>query len=416
MKSRGVRREYLFVAAVVALAAFALSAPAASVDGDLRSKALALNDVTGDLPIAGQIKTLLDDRAGAKKLLATSLTMARAKEQPFNYNAAHILAGVAQDLKNLEAAQTFYRICVHQAEKVQSANKLALSYAGIVDLLYEHKKYDEAERVCREILELKNDGRIRRLQEIVLETMIQVLAKQGKTEEALKLVNNRVKVRPDDWRVLEFKALVLHDAGRNAEAAKTYQRILDLVGKDDSLKEDEKSGTQAACRYILSGIYAEMDQVDKAAQQLQTLLEQKPNNPTYNNDLGYIWADHDMHLDEAEKMIRKAIVEERKERKKDPDLKPEADKDNAAFVDSLGWVLFKQKKFPDAKKYLEEAVQDKAEGQHTEIYDHLGDVHMALGEKAEAVAAWKKAVELAGKSKRDQERKLRIEKKIKEAK
>ena len=46
-------------------------------------------------------------------------------------------------------------------------------------------------------------------------------------------------------------------------------------------------------------------------EELQTLLKKKPNNPTYNNDLGYIWADHDMNLEESEKLIRKAIEEER---------------------------------------------------------------------------------------------------------
>jgi pentatricopeptide repeat protein len=414
----------VFAAALVALAWLALPAWSAEESAALRERhALALNDVTGDQTITGEVKILLDDRAEAKKLLAAAMAIARVEGQPFNYNAASILARVAQDLKDLEAGQAFYRICIDKAAKLKSANKLALSYAGIVDLLYENKKYDEALRVCREILELKGDedllrrdGRMRRLKDIVLDTMIQALGKQGKTDEALKLVNNQLKVRPDDWRVLEIKAVVLHDAGRNTQAAKTYEQVLDRIGKDDSLEQEEKSGLQGACRYILSGLYAEMDQVDKAAEQLKTLLDQKPNNPTYNNDLGYIWADHDIHLDEAEKMIRKAIDEERKERKRNPDLKPTDDRDNAAFLDSLGWVLFKQKKLPEAKKYLEDAVKDKDEGQHTEIYDHLGDVNMALGDKAQAVSAWKKALDLARKSKRDQERKLKIEKKIKEAK
>ncbi|MCS6850151.1 MAG: tetratricopeptide repeat protein, partial [Gemmataceae bacterium] len=150
----------------------------------------------------------------------------------------------------------------------------------------------------------------------------------------------------------------------------------------------------------------------KATEHLQRLLKDKPNDPTYNNDLGYIWADHNRNLEEAERLIRKALEEDRKQRRADPDLRPEDDKDNAAYLDSLGWVLFKQKKYQEAKKYLLEAVKDK-EGQHVEIYDHLGDVHMALGEKAEAMAAWKKAIESAGPSRREQQRKAAVEKKLK---
>src|SRR5207245_655211 len=124
---------------------------------------------------------------------------------------------------------------------------------------------------------------------------------------------------------------------------------------------------------------------------LQTLLKKNDNNPTYNNDLGFIWADHDMNLDEAEKLIRKAIVEEKKLRKK-AGVPMAEDKDNAAYLDSLGWVLFKKKKFKEALEPLLEAVKQE-EGQHLEIYDHLGDVYIALEQTDKAIAAWKKGLE-----------------------
>ena len=76
-------------------------------------------------------------------------------------------------------------------------------------------------------------------------------------------------------------------------------------------------------------------------------------------------------------------------------------------------MLYKKKKFQEAKPILLKAIEDK-DAQHIEIYDHLGDVHLALGEKMEAVSAWKKGVEAAGPSKREQERKTLVEKKIKE--
>jgi tetratricopeptide (TPR) repeat protein len=155
-----------------------------------------------------------------------------------------------------------------------------------------------------------------------------------------------------------------------------------------------------------------MDQLDKALKQLEFLLKKQPDNATYNNDLGYIWADHDMKLPEAEKLIRKALDLERQERKKKPGLKPDEDHDNAAYLDSLGWVLFKLKNYPEAKKYLLEAVKDK-DGQHIEILDHLGDVYVALGEKAEAVNIWKKALTLETKTRREKERKGQVEKKLK---
>ena len=66
--------------------------------------------------------------------------------------------------------------------------------------------------------------------------------------------------------------------------------------------------------------------------------------------------------------IRKALDEDRKQRKERPELGLEEDKDNAAYLDSLGWVLFKKKNLKEAKKYLLEAIQDP-DGQHVEIID-----------------------------------------------
>ena len=93
---------------------------------------------------------------------------------------------------------------------------------------------------------------------------------------------------------------------------------------------------------------------------------------------------------------------------------PEFDHGSAAYLTAC-WVLFKKKKFADAKKELLEATKDKDDGQHIEILDHLADVHMALGEKAEAVAVWKKALAQEATTTRDKDRKKVIENKMKEA-
>jgi tetratricopeptide (TPR) repeat protein len=152
-------------------------------------------------------------------------------------------------------------------------------------------------------------------------------------------------------------------------------------------------------RYNLGGLYAEMGDVDKATEYFQALLKKDPENAGYNNDLGYIWVEHDRNLEQAEQMIRKAL-------KKEPE--------NAAYIDSLAWVHFKKKQFAEAKKLLLQAVA-LPDGQHPELYDHLGDVHLALGEKEAAIAAWKKALELASPSHRDQQLKRQVEQKIRKA-
>jgi tetratricopeptide (TPR) repeat protein len=386
-------------------------------DAQLRKKALALNEVTGQLPMRGQILTLIEDAAGSKKLLAQAVTLAKDKEQPFNYNAAYILGRTAQELGDLGAGELFYRLCADQATKLRSGEKAGLAYGGLIDMYFDAKQYDKSEKVCKEFLELdEQDDTIKLFKSLVMRRLIQALARQEKIEEATKLVDNLIKRRPGDWMTLELKGWVQREAGDFAAAAKTFEDVLERVRKSKDLTEEEKTDYTERFRYMLSGIYVDAEQIDKATEQLQALLKDDENNPTYNNDLGYIWADHDMNLEESERLIRKAIEEERKQiRKTQPDIKAEDIKDNPSYLDSLGWVLFKQKKYKEAKDYLIAATKGGKEGEHLEIYEHLGDTHLALGEKAEAVAAWKKALEVAGPTKREQARKAEVEKKIKAA-
>jgi pentatricopeptide repeat protein len=479
-------------AALLGLFGLAGSVQAADEDAGLRRKALALNDVTGDNPILGEIKTLIKDPAGTRKLLREAVSMAKQKEQPFNYNGAYILARTALLLRELNTSKVFFQICAEQASKLQSTQKLGEAYIfilEIIELYYEDKKYEDSLKLSQEWLEVLDRQGVRseskadvlRLmsraefkrgkveeankiadnllkaresswrnyelkawlqgesgqtdqalktyekvlsriaddedlekdekpayQELVRTSMIRLLVKAGKVDEASRVMEDILKDKKDDLSKLDVKGRLQQMIGHHSGAAKTYENLLERIAKDDKLKEEDKSKLQERVRYVLSNVYVEMNRLDKATELLKMLLAKEPDSPRYNNDLGYIWADHDTDLDEAEKLIRKALEEDRKQRK----ASAEEDKDSAAYLDSLGWVLFKQKKYEEAKKWLLEAAKGD-EGENIEIYDHLADVHMALGEKAQAIDIWKKALNLETNSLREQHRKAEIEKKLK---
>lgn len=410
------RRKGMFLAAALAAVAFA---PARADQSDpIREKALGLNEITGNAPLEGMLRQLAKDEAGTKTLLATAAKMAKEKPQPFNYTAAFLLARAAHAVKDFDAAKDFYKLATEESFKLQSANKIIQVYDGLIDLFYENKKFDEAIKACREFLEIDNPDRsspINRIKPFVMERMIQALAKKGKTDEALKLAEELIEADGDGWYFVRLKAEVQREAGKLDEAAKTFEDTLERLKKMKDLEDERRDRFSRGVRYALSGVYVDLKKIDKAAEQLEALLKKDPDNPTFLNDLGFIWADHDMKIDEAEKLIRRAIEEDRKQRKKMEDLAPEDDKDNPAYLDSLGWVLYKKKDYKEAKKHLQEAVKSK-EGQHIEILDHLADVHMALGEKDEAVKVWEQALKLEDLSKREKERRVKVEEKLKKAK
>jgi tetratricopeptide (TPR) repeat protein len=422
------------VAAVVLALGLTL---AARGDEAPRERILKLGQITGDDPLNGELQALIANPKLTRELLAEGLVMLKDKEYPLRYNAAFLLAQAAAELKDIKSSEAFYRVCAGQAVKLLSTRKVLQSYGGLIDLLYENKKFGESAKICKELLELKTgDGKPRiyylsvpnrfgepdfvededfdaakRLRPGVHRLLIQAIAKQGKFDQAIKLADNLIRAQ-DTWQERQLKAWVLREAGKYPEAARAYEDVLERIDKDATLDQEDKDHYQERYRYILSNVYVDLKQIDQAADKLKALMAKKPEEPAYCNDLGYIWADHNMHLKEAEKLIRKALeLDKAKRLKANPKLTPDEDRANGAYLDSLGWVLFRQKKYKEAKEALEEAVKDKG-AQHIEIYDHLGDVLMALGDREAALTAWRRGLEHVGESQREKQRRTEVEKKI----
>ncbi|MCI0682814.1 MAG: tetratricopeptide repeat protein [Gemmataceae bacterium] len=393
-----------------------------------------LNRLTGSGPMTGALKEMQADAARTKKLLAAALPLAKESGK-LSFNGAMVLALAAADLKDLKSSEAFFRVCIDQAVKLQSANKLLQAYGPLIDIYFDSKQYDQSARLCRELLELKtDDGKERivlvpfknRFGEIIFEEfdrfdtagrlrpgvhriLIQAVAKSGDYKQALKLVDSLIKAQ-DHWMERQLRGWVLREAGQEDEAAKVYEEVIAGIAKDKDLDPDERERYLERYQMTLSNLYVDMKKIDKATGILQELLKRNPDSPGLNNDLGYIWADNDMNLDEAEKLIRKALVLDEK-RRKAAGLPPELDRDNGAYLDSLAWVLFKKKQYKEAKDVLLKAIEDE-NSQHIEIYDHLGDVYIALDQPDHAIKAWRKGLEVVGEGRREAERKALVEKKI----
>ncbi|MEY4945861.1 MAG: hypothetical protein RIR22_562 [Planctomycetota bacterium] len=377
---------------------------------------LVFNFITGEEPVKNKIIEVLKNNEKAKRIVEGAQKLNPADEKKLNGNAYWLLARVAQELRENEAAVDFYNKFLVDAKKLGSGQKMAAGYGPLIQILFDTKKYKECEKLCSEFLDITLEDEaafipILRLKPVVFRRMVLCQSRLGEVDKAIERVEKLYKDQPDNWLNLELKARILREVGRTVDAEKAYQDLIKKIDSDKRLGKEEKEEFLEEIKYTLSNVYVELKKIDKAADILKALVEKNPDNPTYHNDLGYIWADNNLNLEEAEKLIRKAIEIERGLRKKIKNLKPEFDKDNSAYLDSLAWVLFKKKNYAEAKKLLVEAIKDE-EGQHIEILDHLGDIHYAMGEKAEATKVWKDALNFAGTSKREQDKKKEVEKKI----
>jgi tetratricopeptide (TPR) repeat protein len=423
----------LLLIGLVCLASAAL--PALAGDKGLKNEIDELNQTTGGDVARGALQGLIDDKDKTKAILKFALPAAQKKE--LSYNSALVLGLAAADLKDMKTAEVYLRVCMDKAAKLQSPEKLRQSYGTLIDLYYDSKQYGDAVRLCKELAELNtDDGKDRdviqtmttafgrtdfrepqkgfklaeRLRGDVYETHVKALAKQGKYDQAIQILDKEeILIEPFTQGL---KGWVLREAGKLDAAADIYEKAISELGKDEKFEIGELQ-----FRYEVSNVYVDLKKIDQATEHLEYIIKKRPDSPIFYNDLGYIWADNNMKLEEAEKLIRKALELDRGRRKKRDGAKfdPNKDQDSGAYLDSLGWVLFKQKKNEQAKKWLLLAIEDKS-ARHIEIYDHLGDVYMTLGERESAIQAWEEGLKFVNEGRRDAERKVAVEKKLEKAK
>ncbi len=220
----------------------------------------------------------------------------------------------------------------------------------------------------------------------------------GKTEEALKVAREAEEIGEGALRFASRIPWILYHAKRYQTAADAY---LELIKKfDDDHKSDDDRELMREARLALSNIYVLLNDVSRAEQPLEEVLDEFPDDVGALNDLGYLWADQGKNLAKALEMVQKAVA-------KDPE--------NRAYRDSLGWVYYRLGRHTEAVAELELAVkgrpgEDEADGV---IFDHLGDAYFASGRRDDARRVWRKA-EASFTKDNDQEKLAAIRKKLAE--
>ena len=74
--------------------------------------------------------------------------------------------------------------------------------------------------------------------------------------------------------------------------------------------------------------------------------------------------------------------------------------DNPTYLDTHAWVLYRQRRYPEAKRYIDK-VLDKIEEagapepEDANLYDHAGDIYFRLRKRREAIELWRTAQDLA---------------------
>jgi tetratricopeptide (TPR) repeat protein len=194
----------------------------------------------------------------------------------------------------------------------------------------------------------------------VRRAMILLEAKRFSEAEALvRPLIEQEDSSPEVWVAL---ASILDESGTPADAA-------DLM--DQAYRRFPDQGRTL----FLRGVFEEKSgQIAKAMATMREVIKLEPNNSSALNFLGYMMAERGENLDEAEKLIRRALA-----------IKPR----DGFYLDSLGWVWFQRGDLQKAQQFLEQALE--LEPEEGVILEHLGDVWARKGDHQKALQYYERA-------------------------
>lgn len=186
-----------------------------------------------------------------------------------------------------------------------------------------------------------------------------LLARQGKLQQARELVR-QVPERNDD----DARAKVLAEAQVMREV-KRWREASEILAAGNKRFTDD-----ADLLYEQAMVEDKLDRHVEMERLLRKVIALKPDHAHAHNALGYSLADRSQRLDEARKLLQRAL-----------ELQP----NDPFIVDSMGWLEFRAGNREEAVRLLRKAYAARPD---TEIAAHLGEVLWATGRRDEARRIW----------------------------
>ncbi|PYL14305.1 MAG: hypothetical protein DMF43_02000, partial [Verrucomicrobia bacterium] len=198
-------------------------------------------------------------------------------------------------------------------------------------------------------------------------------------ERAVKFLTEARRRFAGAPEIAYYLAIAQREAKQIQQAVATFEEALHEAELD---QDDEIVNAKFYFNYGATAEQAGL--YEKAADLLRKSIALDPANAAEAyNYLGYMWADHNMHLDEAEETIRRAL---------------EIEPNNGSYLDSLGWVEFRKGKFDQALADLLRAAKN-IDREDPIVFEHIGDTYLKLNRVPEALESWQKALKLDPKNK-----------------
>ena len=338
------------------------------------------------------------------------------------YNEVNILESEGKTAEAITALRDLLNTTAKRSYSSGEKGNRALLLERLGLMHRQSEQYEEAVAAFRQIAELDPALGARASAQIVDTYRV---AKQF--DKALAEADAAAKKFPEDRVLMAVRASILADTGR-ADAAATELRKL-LTGKDEDRetyitlaqvyekaknygemakaidaadKLSESKEEKISIAFMRGAMYEKLKTFDAAEAEFRKVLELDPKNTSALNYLGYMLADRNVRVSEALKYIQQAV---------------DAEPNNGAYLDSLGWAYYRLGDLDKAEEYLRRAIERFSKD--PTVHDHLGDVYFKQGNLKGAIEHWQRSLrewDNSSPSDRDAAEIAKVQKKLDSAK
>lgn len=298
------------------------------------------------------------------------------KEDLENYDTYISQAILNPDLDERIQAETLRRYLtdveadsIRKKKALEIAKKLVAQQpeSGLMQAFYgqilaRNNQPDEAARYLKQALANDPD------QYDIWQELLLTYVTNNQTDSLLATAKRALKFFPNNAIVHYFAGIGYLNKKESVQAIKSLNRAVELQSEDNKILLADMYSS-------LGDAFNNVKEYTRSDSAFETSLRLHSDNPSVLNNYSYYLSMRNTRLEAAEKMSKRSL-----------ELRP----GEATFLDTYGWILYKQGKYQEAKRYVEDAIKRTPDADGT-LWDHLGDINYKLNNIDEAVKQWQKA-------------------------
>ncbi len=228
----------------------------------------------------------------------------------------------------------------------------------------------EINRVYEQAIEVEPDNSRARI------ALIQNIWDSKDYDKIISLCRPAIEYNPDEMAFYYFQGMAQFQKHDIDAALETFRKG---VGQ---IKPDSNPDIVSDFYAIMGDILHEKGRNNEAFEAYDSCLQWKADNVAALNNYAYYLSEENKDLTKAEQMSYKTI---------------KAEPNNSTYLDTYAWILFQQKRYEEAKIYIEQAIRNDSTLSNV-VKEHAGDIYAMTGDIGKALDFWQQALKAGNDS------------------